>query len=78
MLHDACIEWSFPFAFFSFSGSKIARNVMAMAAGESSMMATGEATVDMATTELPQIVKTIQEAVRIFCTNLDLSKHMII
>ncbi|RWR89529.1 protein CURVATURE THYLAKOID 1B, chloroplastic [Cinnamomum micranthum f. kanehirae] len=41
---------------------KIARNVMAMAAGESSMMATGEAMVDMATTELPQIVKTIQEA----------------
>ncbi|KAJ8633510.1 hypothetical protein MRB53_026846 [Persea americana] len=41
---------------------KIARNVMAMAAGESSIMATGEPTVEISATELPEIVKTIQEA----------------
>ena len=39
------------------SGRKIARNVMAMA--------TGEAPAEVATTELPEIVKTIQETVRI-------------
>lgn len=42
-----------------FSGRKIARNVVAMA--------TGEAPAEVvATTETPEIVKTIQEAVRIF------------
>lgn len=40
-----------------FSGRKIARNVMAMA--------TGEAPAEVATTEVPEIVKTVQEAVRI-------------
>lgn len=56
------------FLSFSISGRKIARNVMAMAAGESSMVATGESAVEIATTELPQIVKTIQEAVRFYFT----------
>ncbi|XP_022759625.1 protein CURVATURE THYLAKOID 1B, chloroplastic [Durio zibethinus] len=39
---------------------KIARNVMAMATGEA--MATTEAPVEVATAELPEIVKTVQEA----------------
>ncbi|KAF2304834.1 hypothetical protein GH714_038114 [Hevea brasiliensis] len=39
---------------------KIARNVMAMATGEA--IATREAPAEVATTELPEIVKTIQEA----------------
>jgi hypothetical protein len=39
------------------SGRKIARNVMAMA--------TGEAPAEVAATELPEIVKAVQEAVRI-------------
>lgn len=39
------------------SGRKIARNVMAMA--------TGEAPAEVAAAELPEIVKTVQEAVRI-------------
>lgn len=40
---------------FIFSGRKIARNVMAMA--------TGEAPAEVATTEPPELVKTLQEAV---------------
>lgn len=40
------------------SGRKIARNVMAMA--------TGEARAEVATTELPEFVKAVQEAVCIF------------
>ncbi len=39
------------------SGRKIARNVMAMA--------TGEAPAEVGANELPEIVKTVQEAVRI-------------
>jgi len=51
---------------FLISGRKIARNVMTMA--------TGEAPVAVASTELPEIVKTVQEAVR----NLPLMKRALI
>lgn len=40
------------------SGRKLARNVMAMA--------TGEAPAEVAVAELPEIVKAVQEAVRIW------------
>lgn len=60
-----------------FSGRKIARNVMAMAAGESSIMATatGVPTVEISATELPEIVKTIQEAVRFYFGPCSLLLH---
>ncbi|KAJ6955663.1 hypothetical protein NC652_006930 [Populus alba x Populus x berolinensis] len=51
---------------FLISGRKIARNVMTMA--------TGEAPVEVASAELPEIVKTVQEAVR----NLPLMKRALI
>jgi hypothetical protein len=43
---------------FMVSGRKIARNVMAMATGEAPA-------AEVAVTELPEIVKAVQEAVRI-------------
>lgn len=50
------------------SGRKIARNVMAMATGEvpAAIATGGEASTEIATTELPEIVKTLQKAVRTF------------
>lgn len=51
---------------------------MAMAAGESSIMATGEPTVEISATELPEIVKTIQEAVRFYFGPCSLLIHFFI
>lgn len=52
VIHKCCL-----FIGWCFSGRKIGRNVVAMA--------TGEAPAEVTTTETPEFVKTLQEAVRI-------------